>query len=121
MPAVVSSALGSYLFYAQHNFPGARFKPKEEWNYVYAALHSSSFMQMSRLMHWFTGNIGYHHIHHINPRIPFYRLPEVFKAMLEFQNPVRTSLRLQDIYRCCRIKVWDPDRGKMIGLSEIYA
>ena len=121
VPAVVSSALGSYLFYAQHNFPGARFKPKEEWNYVYAALHSSSFMQMSHLMHWFTGNIGYHHIHHINPRIPFYRLPEVFNAMPEFQNPVRTSLRLQDIYRCCRIKVWDPDRGKMIGLSEVYA
>ena len=121
LPAVLNSALGAYLFYAQHNFPGAKFKPKEDWNYVYAALHSSSYMKMNRLMHWFTGNIGYHHIHHINPRIPFYRLPDVFASMPEFQHATTTSLMPLDIYRCCRIKAWDPDSGRMIGMQEIYA
>ena len=120
LPAVLNSALGAYLFYAQHNFPGAKFKPKEEWNYVYAALNSSSYMKMNPLMHWFTGNIGYHHIHHINPRIPFYRLPDVFASMPEFQNATTTSLSPVDIYRCCRIKAWDPERGKMIGHREIF-
>ena len=121
LPIVISCGLGSYLFYAQHNFPSAVFKNKENWNYVYAALHSSSFMNSNKLTHWFTGNIGFHHIHHINPRIPFYKLPTVYKEMEEFQSPGTTSLLPWDIYKCFRIKVWDPEAGKMIGLKEIYA
>jgi len=120
-PALLNSAIGSYLFYAQHNFPSAIYKSKEEWSYTYAALYSSSYMKMNKLMHWFTGNIGYHHIHHINSRIPFYSLPRVFKEMKEFQNPSTTSLLPWDIYQCFRVKVWDPDEGKMVGLKEIYA
>ena len=120
IPALISSALGAYLFYAQHNFPQAKYKSKEEWNYVFAALHSSSYMKMNKLMQWFTGNIGYHHIHHINPRIPFYNLPLVFQEMEEFQCPGTTSLLLKDIYHCFRIKVWDSERNKMIGFKEIY-
>ena len=120
-PALLNSAFGGYLFYAQHNFPLATQKGKENWNYVYAALHSSSYMKMNKLMHWFTGNIGYHHIHHINPRIPFYRLPRVFNEMEEFQNPGTTSLLPRDICRCLRVKAWDSDEGKMVGLKEIYA
>ncbi len=120
LPAALSSAIGSYLFYAQHNFPAATYRPKEEWDYVYAALHSSSYMKMNGLMRWFTGNIGYHHIHHINSSIPFYNLPIVYREMPEFQNPGTTSLRIRDIYGCFRVKVWDPARGKMIGLREIH-
>ena len=120
-PALLNSAFGGYLFYAQHNFPSATQNGKENWNYVYAALHSSSYMKMNKLMHWFTGNIGYHHIHHINPRIPFYRLPRVFDEMEEFQHPGTTSLRPWDIYQCFRLKAWDADAGKMVGLKEIYA
>lgn len=120
-PALLNSAIGAYLFYAQHNFPSASHKRKEDWNYVYAALHSSSYIKMSKLMQWFSGNIGYHHIHHINPRIPFYNLPRVFKEMEEFQHPATTSLLPWDIYRCFRVKVWDPGVGKMVGLKEIYA
>ncbi|MDH3243881.1 MAG: fatty acid desaturase [Saprospiraceae bacterium] len=121
LPALIYSALGGYLFYAQHNFPGAKYKSKEEWNYVYAALHSSSYMKMSKLMHWFTGNIGYHHIHHINSRIPFYKLPQVFQEMKELQQASTTSLSPADILRCLRLKAWDPETGKMVGLNEIYA
>ena len=121
LPVLISNGIGAYLFYAQHNFPKAVYKSKEEWSYAFAALHSSSFMKMSPIMHWFTGNIGYHHIHHINPRIPFYKLPLVYREMHELQQPGTTSLSPIDIYNCCKIKAWDPDKGKMIGLKEIYA
>ncbi len=121
LPALLSSAFGAYLFYAQHNFPSATQRGKEDWNYVYAALHSSSYIKMNKLMHWFTGNIGYHHIHHINPRIPFYQLPRVFNEMEEFRHPGSTSLLPWDIYRCLRVKAWDPEVNRMVGLKEIYA
>ncbi len=121
LPAMISSALGAYLFYAQHNFPSATFKTKEEWSYVYAALHSSSYMKMNPLMQWFTGNIGFHHIHHVNPKIPFYNLPRAHEEMEEFQQAGATSLSPRDIYECFRIKVWDPEAGRMIGLKEVYA
>jgi omega-6 fatty acid desaturase (delta-12 desaturase) len=78
-------------------------------------------MKMSKLMHWFTGNIGYHHIHHINSRIPFYKLPQVFQEMKELQQVGTTSLSPSDILRCLRLKAWDPETGKMVGLNEIYA
>ena len=100
--------MGAYLFYAQHNFPTATFAEKEGWSYVNAALGSSSYMRMNQVMHWFTGNIGYHHIHHLNARIPFYRLPEVYKAIPELQMAKTTSLMPGEMIRCLRLKVWDP-------------
>jgi omega-6 fatty acid desaturase (delta-12 desaturase) len=108
IPFAISSAVGAYLFFAQHNFPGARLQPGREWDYVDAALHSSSYIQMGLLMRWFTGNIGYHHVHHLNPKIPFYRLPEAMSAIKELQAPVMTSLRPRDIAACLRLKLWDP-------------
>lgn len=120
IPAVVSSAMGSYLFYAQHNFPTATFSDKEGWTYAGAAMHSSSYMKMNPVMHWFTGNIGYHHIHHTNARIPFYRLPEVYEAIPEFQNARTTSLNPKDIAACFKMKVWDPEVGRMLSKQEIY-
>ncbi len=121
IPAFFSSLMGSYLFYAQHNFPDAKFKSKEDWTYVDAAMYSSSYMKMSKLMHWFTGNIGYHHIHHINAKIPFYKLPQVYKEMEEFQSPGITSFWPKDVLACFRIKVWDPDLDRMITLKEVHA
>jgi len=120
-PSLIASGIGSYLFYAQHNFPGATFKEKDGWTYVNAALKSSSYMKLNPLMHWFTANIGYHHIHHVNARIPFYKLPEVYKKMPEFQDAKTTSLLPGDIWKCFRLKVWDPDSNRMIGLKEMYA
>jgi acyl-lipid omega-6 desaturase (Delta-12 desaturase) len=120
LPNLISSALGAYLFYAQHNFPGATFKEKEGWTYVSAALNSSSYMKMNPLMHWFTANIGYHHIHHLNHNIPFYRLPEVFNHFSELQNPGATSLSIKDITACLKLKVWDSEKQKMVGLKEAY-
>lgn len=119
IPAFISSALGSYLFYAQHNFPGATFQSKEGWTYIHAAMESSSYMRMNALMRWFTGNIGYHHIHHMNARIPFYNLPKVYKDIPEFQVAKVTRLTPREIWRCLTLKVWDFDKQRMLSLSEI--
>jgi omega-6 fatty acid desaturase (delta-12 desaturase) len=79
-------------------------------------MKSSSFMTMSPLMHWFTGNIGYHHIHHLNASIPFYRLPEAYREIPELQQAKTTSLKIKDIIACFRLKVWDPEQQKMVGI-----
>jgi omega-6 fatty acid desaturase (delta-12 desaturase) len=118
-PAMIALGLGAYLFYAQHNFPTATFAEKDGWSYVNAALGSSSYMRMNKIMHWFTGNIGYHHIHHLNARIPFYRLPEVFKAIPALQKAKTTSLMPLEMVRCLRLKVWDPEKGRLIGFREM--
>ncbi len=119
LPSLLASASGSYLFYAQHNFPGVTFADKDGWTYIKAALSSSSYMKMNPVMHWFTGNIGYHHIHHLNARIPFYRLPEAFREVEEFQNAKITSLHPREIVRCLKLKVWDPEQNKMLTSREL--
>ncbi|NLR65584.1 fatty acid desaturase [Chitinophaga varians] len=121
IPFTIACGIGAYLFYAQHNFPGVVFNDNDNWCYDKAALLSSSYMQMHPLMAWFTGNIGYHHIHHLNARIPFYRLPQVMEAFPELQQVTVTTLRFRDIRACFRLKVWDPERGRMIGLREVCA
>lgn len=118
IPAFVSSAMGAYLFYAQHNFPSVSFEENTDWSYEHAALQSSSYMHMPRFMHWFTANIGYHHIHHLNSRIPFYRLPEAMKAMPELQHPKTTSLSPLSIAACLRLKVWDPATRTMMSVRQ---
>ena len=116
IPHFISGAMGSYLFYAQHNFPTVTFVGNEEWTYEGAALDSSSFMKLNQAMHWFTANIGYHHIHHMNSRIPFYRLPEVWEAIPEMRTAKTTSLKIKDIWACLKLKVWDFDNKKMVGV-----
>lgn len=119
IPFFVGDAIGAYLFYAQHNFPGVTFNESNGWTYEKAAMESSSFMKMNPVMQWFTANIGFHHIHHLNARIPFYRLPEVMKAIPELQNVKKTSLSIKDILACLKLKVWDPTEGKMVGLQDV--
>jgi omega-6 fatty acid desaturase (delta-12 desaturase) len=116
IPFFIAFAIGAYLFYAQHNFPGVSFNNKEDWCYHAAAMESSSYIVMHPVMAWFTGNIGYHHIHHLNARIPFYRLPEAMKAIPALQQPKTTSLRFRDIYACFRLKVWDVESKQMAGI-----
>ncbi|NBB78251.1 MAG: fatty acid desaturase [Verrucomicrobia bacterium] len=120
VPFFVASALGSYLFYAQHNFPLVIFKDKAGWSYEGAALDSSSYCQMGPFMRYITGNIGYHHIHHLNAKIPFYRLPEAYEKLPELQTPRVTSLRPAEIIRCLRLKVWDVEKQKLLPLDEAF-
>jgi omega-6 fatty acid desaturase (delta-12 desaturase) len=115
LPHFLAAATGAYLFYAQHNFPAMVLEPREKWSYQKAALESSSFMEMGPVMNWFTGNIGYHHVHHLNPGIPFYRLPEAMAALPALQQPGRTSLEPRAIAACFRLKLWDPAARRMVG------
>ncbi len=117
LPLFVASSLGSYLFYAQHNFPAAVLIEGPQWTYVDAALKSSSYMKMNRLMSWFTGNIGYHHVHHLNSRIPFYRLPEAMAALEELQKPGTTTLRPRDVRACLRLKLWCREKNRLVGFN----
>jgi omega-6 fatty acid desaturase (delta-12 desaturase) len=115
LPCCVGSGVGAYLFYAQHNFPGARIRTGRDWNHVAAALEASSFMRMGQAMRWFTGNIGYHHIHHLNAQIPFYRLPEAMESIEELQSPITTSLHPRDMLACLRLKLWNSDIQQFVS------
>lgn len=118
IPCWIASAAGAYLFYVQHNYPAAKLHDRAEWDYVAAATLSSSHLRLGRLMNWFTGNIGYHHVHHLNSRIPFYRLPEAMAGLPEMQNPGTTSLSLADIVRCFRLKLWDAQERRWTGFAH---
>jgi omega-6 fatty acid desaturase (delta-12 desaturase) len=118
LPVAIASTLGAYLFYAQHTFEGLRIVPAEEWTYFQGALDSSSYMKLGPIMSWFTGNIGYHHVHHLNAHIPFYRLPEAMAAIPELQHPSITSLRPRDILACFRANVWNTSTQRMVRYRE---
>ena len=118
LPMTIASMIGSYLFFAQHSFEDMHILPEDAWTYSRAAMESSSFMKLNKLMAWFTGNIGFHHIHHLNVRIPFYRLPEAMKAIPELQSPVTTTLSFHDIVACFRCCLWDEGLQRMVSYRE---
>jgi omega-6 fatty acid desaturase (delta-12 desaturase) len=118
LPMTIASALGSYLFFAQHSFKRMHIISPEAWTYHRAALESSSYMRLNKVMQWLTGNIGFHHIHHLNVRIPFYRLPEAMAAIPELQSPATTSLAPRDIVECFQSSLWDEDRQRMVSYRD---
>jgi omega-6 fatty acid desaturase (delta-12 desaturase) len=119
LPLFIGSAIGTYLFYAQHNFPDVVFKDKGGWTYEGAAMESSSFLKTNPFMAWVTANIGYHHIHHLNHRIPFYRLPETYRAIPELRDVKTTSLHPREIFRCLSLKVWCVESQRMVGVRGL--
>ena len=119
LPFALAAAVGAYLFYAQHSFPGIKMFPAAEWDYYRAALESSSYLKMGRTLSWLLGNIGYHHVHHLNPQIPFYRLPEAMTAIPELQHPTVTTLRPRDIRACLRANLWDEETAQMVTYREV--
>jgi omega-6 fatty acid desaturase (delta-12 desaturase) len=121
LPMTIASMIGSYLFFAQHSFENMHILPEEAWSYHRAALESSSYMKLNKVMRWFTGNIGYHHIHHLNVRIPFYRLPEAMEAIPELQSPVTITLSSRDIRACFRCCLWDEGLQRMVSYREARA
>jgi len=121
LPLWIASAVGAYLFYAQHSFPGVRVFTPDQWNFVQASMETASYLKTGRVMRWITGCIGYHHVHHLNSHIPFYRLPEAMAAVPELQNPTTTRLRLRDIAGCFRANLWDQGNQRMVSYRDAAA
>jgi omega-6 fatty acid desaturase (delta-12 desaturase) len=118
LPLSLAMACGAYLFFAQHNFPDVYLQPRDDWSYVRAALESSSYMPMGPFLRFFTGDIGFHHVHHLNPSIPFYRLEGAMRQIPELQTPRTTTLRPREVLQCFRLGVWDTDLGRMVPLPR---
>jgi len=116
LPMAIATAFGAYLFYVQHNVEGINILEDDEWTFDQASLESCSYLKLGPVMRWFTGNIGYHHVHHLNHLIPFYRLPEAMAGIPELQNPVVTTLHPRDIMGSLRLKLWDPSAQRLVGL-----
>lgn len=114
---LIGSTIGIYLFYVQHQFEDTYWSKEEEWNPVAASLGGSSFFDLPKPLHWITGNIGYHHIHHLASRIPFYKLPKAMKAHPALQDV--PTLSLKDSWSCLRYKLWDEKRRRLIGFREL--
>ena len=105
-----------YLFYVQHRFPGTYWRRHAEWDYVEASLASSSKVALPRFLQWVTGNIGFHHIHHLAPRIPNYLLPQAQAACPQLQ-PGRI-LTLGSTAGILRTKLWDEAAGRFVTFAE---
>ncbi len=104
---------GIWLFYVQHQFEGGYWARKGDWVPLRAAMEGSSFYRLPGLFRWFSGNIGYHHIHHLSPRIPNYLLVKCFDAVPELQ--AKAPLTFVKSLSCAKLKLWDEGRQKMIG------
>jgi omega-6 fatty acid desaturase (delta-12 desaturase) len=117
LPVVtIAGALGVWLFYVQHTFQGTYWSRRDSWDYTRAAIPGSSHYDLPRILQWFTGNIGYHHIHHLAPRIPNYRLRAAFESSPLLQSAPRLTLRTS--LGCARLKLWDEERGCMVGFGR---
>jgi acyl-lipid omega-6 desaturase (Delta-12 desaturase) len=113
----VSGAVGIWLFYIQHQFEETYWERDPEWNYVASALLGASFYKLPGLLQWFSGNIGYHHIHHLSPRIPNYMLDRAHESSPVIQKWARKIDWLGGMH-AVRLKVWDEPVRRMRGLPR---
>ena len=117
--ALLAGAVGIWLFYVQHQFEDAYWQRSECWSYADAALRGSSFLKLPKPLQFVTGNIGYHHIHHLSVRIPNYNLQRAHE-----QNPIFhgvPTLSLRDGLRAVRLKLWDEQRGRLVTFAQARA
>lgn len=114
---LIAGAAGVWLFYVQHQFEGAYFENQENWDYVTAALQGSSFYRLPKVLQWFTGSIGFHHIHHLSPRVPNYLLEKAHAENQIFQavEPVTLWTSLRSL----GFRIWDEDRKKLVGFGYV--
>jgi len=113
----ISGAAGIWLFYVQHQFEQVYWERGEDWSYTAAALQGSSFYKLPRVLQWFSGNIGFHHIHHLSPRIPNYNLQRCHDADSLFQQVPHMTLRSS--FRSMRFHLWDEPRKKLVGFRHL--
>ena len=112
----VASSIGIWLFYIQHQFEDAYWTTCDKWNHVDAAMLGSSFYKLPKLLQWLTGNIGFHHIHHLNPKIPNYHLEKCHNAH-SFFNTVKT-LGIRSSFETLNFKLWDEQLQKLVPFEK---
>jgi omega-6 fatty acid desaturase (delta-12 desaturase) len=116
LPVVVlAGAIGVWLFYVQHSFEDGYWERSKSWSPLRAAIKGSSFYDLPAVLRWFTANIGYHHIHHLNPRIPNYRLRAAHESV---RPPGVRRLSLRQSLACSRMKLWEEDARRMVGFPR---
>jgi acyl-lipid omega-6 desaturase (Delta-12 desaturase) len=113
----ISGSAGIWLFYVQHQFEGVYWERRERWDYVKAALQGSSFYKLPRILQWFSGNIGFHHIHHLSPRIPNYHLEKCHRSEPLFQSV--KAVTLLSSLKSFSFRLWDEQRGQMVGYRAL--
>ena len=116
---LLASSIGVWLFYVQHQFEHSYWEPEESWNFHTAALEGSSFYDLPGILHWLTGYIGFHHIHHLASKVPNYRLRECFQQNPEFWQAKR--LTLLSSLKCPRLTLWDEERRLLVTFREALA
>ena len=117
LPAIyLAGAAGIWLFYVQHQFEATYWEPHEEWDYLTASIRGSSYLALPAVLRWFTGDIGVHHVHHLSPRIPNYRLQRCHD-----ENPIFhdvTTLRPRDTWRTLSLALWDEECGRLVSFAH---
>jgi omega-6 fatty acid desaturase (delta-12 desaturase) len=114
---MIAGSAGVWLFYVQHQFEDVYWERREQWDYVKAALQGSSFYKLPKVLQWFSGNIGFHHIHHLSPRIPNYHLEKCHRAEPLFQGV--KAVTLFSSLKSMGFRLWDEQRRKMVGFSAL--
>ncbi|HEV8599377.1 MAG TPA: fatty acid desaturase [Gemmatimonadales bacterium] len=118
LPVVlISGTIGVWLFYVQHQFEDAYWRDSEDWDYATAAVAGSSYFRLPKVLQWFTGNIGFHHVHHLSPKIPNYQLERCHRENPTFQKV--TTLTLWQSIRTLGLKLWDEESGRMVGFRHL--
>ena len=113
---MIGTSAGIWLFYVQHQFDGVYWERHPEWDYVDAALKGSSFYKLPRVLQWFSGNIGFHHIHHLSPRIPNYKLEQAYNENELFHvQPITLRSGLQSL----KFRLWDEENHRLVGFSYL--
>ncbi|PGL71153.1 fatty acid desaturase [Bacillus sp. AFS055030] len=113
----ISAVLGIWLFYVQHQFEDTYFEEDENWEYVKAAVEGSSFYKLPKLLQWITGNIGYHHVHHLSPRVPNYNLETVHNNTLPLQNV--PTITLKTSLTSLKFKLWDEETKQFVRFKDL--
>jgi acyl-lipid omega-6 desaturase (Delta-12 desaturase) len=113
---MIGGAAGIWLFYVQHQFEDVYWERGERWSFVDAALRGSAYLRLPKVLQFFSGNIGLHHIHHLNARIPNYNLQRAHDAIPMFRQV--PTLSLLDGLRAVRLKLYDEDRGRLVTFAQ---
>ncbi|MEH6947225.1 fatty acid desaturase [Bacillus sp. JJ634] len=112
----VSGLLGIWLFYVQHQFEDSYFEEEENWDYVKAAIDGSSYYKLPKLLQWVTGNIGFHHVHHLSPKVPNYHLEKAHDSTPPLQQA--TTITLRSSLKALRFRLWDESSKTFVGFHE---